>query len=102
MPDQPLLDVRDLRVSFRTRRGSVTVVDGLSFSVAPGEILGVVGESGSGKSVSMLAVLRLLTSPNVTVEGDVRFRGRDLLTLPDKEMRAVRGREIAMVFQDPM
>ncbi|WP_427918118.1 ABC transporter ATP-binding protein [Streptomyces sp. cg40] len=102
MPDQPLLDVRDLRVSFRTRRGSVTVVDGLSFSVAPGEILGVVGESGSGKSVSMLAVLRLLTSPNVTVEGEVRFRGRDLLTLPDKEMRAVRGREIAMVFQDPM
>jgi peptide/nickel transport system ATP-binding protein len=102
MPDQPLLDVRDLRVSFRTRRGSVTVVDGLSFSVSPGEILGVVGESGSGKSVSMLAVLRLLTSPNVTVEGEVRFRGRDLLTLPDKEMRAVRGREIAMVFQDPM
>ncbi|WP_416964049.1 ABC transporter ATP-binding protein [Streptomyces sp. Agncl-13] len=102
MPDQPLLDVRDLRVSFRTRRGTVTVVDGLSFSVSPGEILGVVGESGSGKSVSMLAVLRLLTSPNVTVEGEVRFRGRDLLTLPDKEMRAVRGREIAMVFQDPM
>ena len=102
MPDQPLLDVRDLRVSFRTRRGSVTVVDGLSFSVSPGEILGVVGESGSGKSVSMLAVLRLLTSPNVTVEGQVHFRGRDLLALPDKEMRAVRGREIAMVFQDPM
>jgi peptide/nickel transport system ATP-binding protein len=102
MPDQPLLDVRDLRVSFRTRRGSVTVVDGLSFSVSPGEILGVVGESGSGKSVSMLAVLRLLTSPNVTVEGEVHFRGRDLLALPDKEMRAIRGREIAMVFQDPM
>jgi peptide/nickel transport system ATP-binding protein len=89
-------------VSFRTRRGSVTVVDDLSFSVSPGEILGVVGESGSGKSVSMLAVLRLLTSPNATVEGEVRFRGRDLLALPDKEMRAVRGREIAMVFQDPM
>lgn len=69
MPDQPLLDVRDLRVSFRTRRGPVTAVDGLSFSVAPGEVLGVVGESGSGKSVSMLAVLRLLTSANVTVSG---------------------------------
>ncbi|MBO4257252.1 ABC transporter ATP-binding protein [Streptomyces griseorubiginosus] len=102
MPDQPLLDVRDLRVSFRTRQGTVTAVDGLSFSVAPGEILGVVGESGSGKSVSMLAVLRLLTNPNVTVSGEVLFRGRDLLTLPDREMRSVRGREIAMVFQDPM
>ncbi len=102
MSDQPLLDVRDLRVSFRTRRGTVTAVDGLSLSVAPGEILGVVGESGSGKSVSMLAVLRLLTSPNVTVTGQVLFRGRDLLALPDKEMRSVRGREIAMVFQDPM
>ncbi|MGW1711788.1 ABC transporter ATP-binding protein [Streptomyces sp. NPDC002156] len=99
---EPLLDVRDLRISFRTRTGTVTAVDGLSFSVAPGEILGVVGESGSGKSVSMLAVLRLLTSPNVTVTGQVLFRGRDLLTLPDKEMRSVRGREIAMVFQDPM
>ncbi|MEU1473807.1 ABC transporter ATP-binding protein [Streptomyces sp. NPDC005760] len=101
MPE-PLLDVRDLTVRFRTRQGLVTAVDGLSFSVAPGEVLGVVGESGSGKSVSMLAVLRLLTSANVTVSGEVRFRGRDLLALPDKEMRAVRGREIAMVFQDPM
>ncbi|MFE3035206.1 ABC transporter ATP-binding protein [Streptomyces canus] len=101
MPE-PLLDVRDLSVRFRTRQGPVTAVDGLSFRVGPGEVLGVVGESGSGKSVSMLAVLRLLTSPNVTVTGEVRFRGRDLLTLPDKEMRAVRGREIAMVFQDPM
>ncbi|MFF0013706.1 ABC transporter ATP-binding protein [Streptomyces sp. NPDC005374] len=102
MPDEPLLDVRDLTVRFRTRQGMVTAVDGLSLSVAPGEVLGVVGESGSGKSVSMLAVLRLLTNPNVTVSGEVRFRGRDLLTLPDQEMRAVRGREIAMVFQDPM
>ncbi|MEU9166486.1 ABC transporter ATP-binding protein [Streptomyces sp. NPDC048420] len=101
MPE-PLLDVQDLSVRFRTRQGLVTAVDGLSFSVAPGEVLGVVGESGSGKSVSMLAVLRLLTSPNVSVSGEVRFRGRDLLTLSDKEMRAVRGREIAMVFQDPM
>lgn len=102
MPDEPLLDVRDLTVRFRTRQGMVTAVDGLSLSVAPGEVLGVVGESGSGKSVSMLAVLRLLTNPNVIVSGEVRFRGRDLLTLPDQEMRAVRGREIAMVFQDPM
>ncbi|WP_406155516.1 ABC transporter ATP-binding protein [Streptomyces sp. NBC_00882] len=101
MPE-PLLDVRDLRVRFRTRQGLVTAVDSLSFSVAPGEVLGVVGESGSGKSVSMLAVLRLLTNPNVSVSGEVLFRGRDLLTLPEKEMRAVRGREIAMVFQDPM
>ncbi|MCI3275368.1 ABC transporter ATP-binding protein [Streptomyces cylindrosporus] len=101
MPE-PLLDVRDLRVSFRTRTGTVTAVDGLSFAVPPGEILGVVGESGSGKSVSMLAVLRLITNPNVLVSGEVLFRGRDLLALPADEMRAVRGREIAMVFQDPM
>jgi peptide/nickel transport system ATP-binding protein len=99
---EPLLDVRDLRVSFRTRRGTVTAVDGLSFSVAPGEVLGVVGESGSGKSVSMLGLLGLIRDPNATVTGQVLFRGRDLVTMPDKELRAIRGRDIAMVFQDPM
>jgi peptide/nickel transport system ATP-binding protein len=102
MPDDPLLEVRDLRLSFRTRSGTLPAVDGLSFSVAPGEVLGVVGESGSGKSVSMLAVLGLLKGPNVAVSGQVLFRGRDLLGLPDKQLRSVRGREIAMVFQDPM
>jgi peptide/nickel transport system ATP-binding protein len=98
----PLLDVHNLTVRFRTRQGTVTAVDNLSFSVAPGQVLGIVGESGSGKSVTCLAVLRLLTAPDVTITGEVRFRGRDLLTLNDKELRSVRGREIAMIFQDPM
>jgi peptide/nickel transport system ATP-binding protein len=99
---EPLLDVRNLRVRFRTRQGLVTAVDNLSFRIDPGQVLGIVGESGSGKSVTCLAVLRLLTDPGVTIEGEVLFRGRDLLKLPDKELRSVRGREIAMVFQDPM
>jgi peptide/nickel transport system ATP-binding protein len=99
---EPLLDVRNLSVKFRTRQGQVTAVDNLSFSIAPGQVLGVVGESGSGKSVTCLAVLRLLTDPGVIIEGEVLFRGRDLLKLPDKELRSVRGREIAMIFQDPM
>ncbi len=101
MPE-PLLEVRDLRVRFRTRQGLVTAVDGVSFSVEPGQVLGIVGESGSGKSVTCLAILRLLTDPNVSIEGEVAFRGRDLLSLPPAQMRSVRGREIAMIFQDPM
>jgi peptide/nickel transport system ATP-binding protein len=99
---EPLLDVRDLTVRFRTRQGVVTAVDRLSFSVDAGQVLGMVGESGSGKSVSCLAVLRLLNGPNVTVEGQIGFRGADLLTRSDAGMRSVRGREIAMIFQDPM
>ena len=101
MPE-PLLQVRDLSVRFATRQGVVTAVDGLSFSVGPGEVLGIVGESGSGKSVTVLAVLRLLTDANCTIEGQVLFRGRDVLALPEAELRSVRGREIAMIFQDPM
>ena len=99
---EPLLQVNDLRVQFRTRQGLVTAVDGLSFAVDPGQVLGIVGESGSGKSVSVLAVMGLLADPNCTVTGEVLFRGRDLLTLSDRELRSVRGREIAMIFQDPM
>jgi peptide/nickel transport system ATP-binding protein len=99
---EPLLDVRNLSVSFRTRGGLVTAVDGISFSVDPGEVVGLVGESGSGKSVSMLTVLRLIDNPNCVVEGEVMFGGRNLLELDDKALRRVRGREIAMVFQDPM
>ena len=101
MPE-PLLEVRDLRVRFRTRQGLVTAVDGVSFALEPGQVLGIVGESGSGKSVTCLAILRLLADPNVTIEGEVAFRGRDLLSLSPNEMRSVRGREIAMIFQDPM
>jgi len=99
---EPLLDVRDLRVSFRTRNGKVTAVDGISFQVGVGEVVGLVGESGSGKSVSMLSVLRLIDNPNCVVEGEVLFKGRDLLKMSDAEMRKIRGDEIAMIFQDPM
>jgi peptide/nickel transport system ATP-binding protein len=99
---EPLLDVRNLRVSFRTRGGTVDAVDGISFSVGAGEVVGLVGESGSGKSVSMLSVLGLIDNPNCVVEGEVLFKGQDLLTLDDKALRRIRGQEIAMIFQDPM
>jgi peptide/nickel transport system ATP-binding protein len=97
-----LLDVRDLTVTFRSRRGVVTAVDQLSFRLDEGEVLGVVGESGSGKSVSMMSLLRLIKDPNCTVSGQAEFRGSDLISLPDKQMRSLRGRSIAMIFQDPM
>jgi peptide/nickel transport system ATP-binding protein len=97
-----MLCVRDLKVSFRTEQGLVRAIDGVSFDVAEGEILGVVGESGSGKTVSLLAVMGLINDPNATVEGSIRYRGRELVGLPAKEMRKLRGREIAMIFQDPM
>ena len=101
MPE-PILDVRDLSVRFTTRQGVVTAVDRLSFTVGAGEVLGIVGESGSGKTVTVLSVLRLLTDANVQIEGQVLFRGKDLLALPEAQLRSVRGREIAMIFQDPM
>jgi peptide/nickel transport system ATP-binding protein len=101
MPDA-LLEVRDLSVSFRTENGVVRAVDGLSLSIALGEVIGIVGESGSGKTVSMMAVMRLIRDPNAVVEGEVLLRGRNLMNLPQREMRLVRGGEIAMIFQDPM
>ena len=101
MPDA-LLEVRDLSVSFRTENGIVRAVDGLSLSIALGEVIGIVGESGSGKTVSMMAVMRLIRDPNAVVEGEVLLRGRNLMNLPQREMRLVRGGEIAMIFQDPM
>jgi peptide/nickel transport system ATP-binding protein len=99
---EPLLEIRDLRVSFRTEAGLVRAVDGLSLSVDADDVVGVVGESGSGKTVSMMAVMRLIRDPNAIVEGEVLLRGRDLMALPPGEMRQVRGGEIAMIFQDPM
>ncbi len=99
---EPLLEVKDLKVSFRTEDGVVRAVDGVSFTVDQGEVLGIVGESGSGKSVSMLSVLRLINDPNMQVEGEVIYKGRDLMKLHKDEMREVRGAEIAMIFQDPM
>jgi oligopeptide/dipeptide ABC transporter ATP-binding protein len=96
-----LLEVRDLTVHFDTEDGLVEAVDGVTFNVRSGEILGVVGESGSGKSVTALALLRLIRPPGRIVRGTVRFEGTDLLRLSEDEMRAVRGTRIAMVFQSP-
>jgi peptide/nickel transport system ATP-binding protein len=97
-----MLSVRDLKVSFRTEQGVVQAIDGVSFDVAEGEILGVVGESGSGKTVSLLAVMGLITDPNAVIEGSIKYQGRELVGLSSREMRKLRGREIAMIFQDPM
>ncbi len=97
-----MLSVRDLKVSFRTENGLVRAIDGVSFDVAEGEILGVVGESGSGKTVSLLAVMGLITDPNAEITGSIKYNGRELVGLPAREMRKLRGREIAMIFQDPM
>jgi peptide/nickel transport system ATP-binding protein len=96
-----LLEVRDLTVHFDTEDGLVEAVDGVTFTVSAGEILGVVGESGSGKSVTALALLRLIRPPGRIVQGAVRFEGTDLVGLSEDEMRAVRGTRIAMVFQSP-
>ena len=96
-----LLEVRDLTVHFDTEDGLVEAVDGVTFNVRSGEILGVVGESGSGKSVTALALLRLIRPPGRIVQGAVRFEGTDLVRLSEDEMRTVRGTRIAMVFQSP-
>ena len=98
-----LLDIKDLKVQFKTREGPVHAVDGVSFSLETGESLGIVGESGSGKSVTSLAVMRLLSMPPAVIpDGSIQFEDKDLLELPESEMRKVRGHQIAMIFQDPM
>ena len=98
----PLLEVEDLMTHFFTRDGVVRAVDGVSFSIAPGETLALVGESGCGKSVTSLSIMRLIASPGRIVGGAIRFQGRDLLGLTEPEMRKVRGNDISMVFQEPM
>ncbi len=98
---EPVLDVRDLRVSFRSRRGSVRAVDGVTFSLNPGEILGIVGESGCGKSTLCSSLVRMLPN-NADVTGEIRYRGENLLDKSDQEMRSIRGRDITMVLQNPM
>jgi peptide/nickel transport system ATP-binding protein len=100
---EPLLRVENLRTHFHTRDGVVRAVDGVSFDVRAGETLAVVGESGCGKSVTAMSILRLLPMPPARiVEGRIAFDGRDLLGLPEPEMRAIRGNAIAMIFQEPM
>jgi oligopeptide transport system ATP-binding protein len=98
-----LLEVRDLEVRFSTEDGVVEAVDGISLSVKRGETLAIVGESGSGKSVTALAIMRLIPQPPGRIDsGQILLEGRDLLALPEAQMRAVRGNDVAMVFQDPM
>jgi oligopeptide/dipeptide ABC transporter ATP-binding protein len=99
---EPLLSVEDLRVQFWTRRGTIHAVNGISFDIAPGETLGIVGESGCGKSVTALALLGILPRAGKVTSGHAIFGGRDLLHLSDRQLRRVRGKEIAMIFQDPM
>jgi oligopeptide transport system ATP-binding protein len=99
---EPLLSVDDLRVEFWTQRGTIHAVNGISFAIDRGQTLGIVGESGCGKSVTALALLGILPRAGRVVGGSARFGNRDLLQLSDRELRRIRGREIAMVFQDPM
>ncbi len=99
----PLLEVKGLRTEFRTGGSSFAAVDGISFSLAPGETLGIVGESGCGKSVTSLSIMRLVPNPPGRITaGEIRLEGRNLLDLPEGDMRAVRGDDIAMIFQEPM
>jgi oligopeptide/dipeptide ABC transporter ATP-binding protein len=98
-----LLNVTDLAVTFDSQEGSVHAVDGVSFAIEQGETVGLVGESGCGKSISALAILGLVRMmTNSTITGKVEFMGRDLLALPEHEVRSVRGRDMAMIFQDPV
>src|SRR6187402_943701 len=102
-PATPLLEVEGLKTHFFTRDGVVRAVDGVSFSIQPGETLALVGESGCGKSVTSLSIMRLIASPpGRTVAGAIRFNGRDLLAMSEPAMREMRGNEMSMIFQEPM
>ncbi|MBA3325995.1 MAG: ABC transporter ATP-binding protein [Rhodobacteraceae bacterium] len=99
----PVLEVTDLRTVFQTRDGAVHAVNGVSFSIAPGELLGVVGESGSGKSVTMMSLMGLLPSPPAEIAGgSILFEGREVREMSERDLRELRGGEIGFVFQDPM
>ena len=100
--NRALLEVRDLRIEFPTRRGTLVAVDGVSFDVAEGEVLGVVGESGAGKSLTGASIIGLLEPPGRIADGQIHLAGRRIDNLPYEEMRHVRGRQIGMVFQDPL
>jgi oligopeptide/dipeptide ABC transporter ATP-binding protein len=97
-----LLEVKNLQTHFKTRAGVVKAVDGVSFDVAPGASVGIVGESGSGKSVTSISIMRLIEQPGYIAGGQILFQGRDITELSEREFRRVRGRDLALVFQDPM
>jgi len=99
---QPVLEVRDLTVDFNTRTDSIRAVDGVSFSLSPGQILGLVGESGSGKSVTGLAIMGLIDPPGRIVHGSIKILGQELVGRNDRELTRWRGKDVAMIFQDPM
>ncbi|MBS0126790.1 ABC transporter ATP-binding protein [Thetidibacter halocola] len=99
---EPLLSVRDLRVEFPNRRGTLTALDGISFDIAPGEVLGMVGESGAGKSLTGAAIIGLLEPPGRIAGGEIRLKGQRIDTLSPEQMRRIRGKRIGMVFQDPL
>ena len=98
----PVLQVKDLKTQFFTDDGVVQAVDGVSFDLFPGETLGIVGESGCGKSVTALSILRLIQEPGRIVEGQILFKGSDIVTMSGEEVRDIRGKDIAMIFQDPL
>ncbi|MBE7556180.1 MAG: ABC transporter ATP-binding protein [Anaerolineales bacterium] len=100
--DTPLLQLKNLTTVFPTKRGLVTAVNQVNLRVAPGEILGIVGESGCGKSTVLLSILRLIARPGRIAAGEIIFRGQNLRRLPKKAMRSIRGKEISMIFQDPL
>jgi len=97
-----LLEVTNLRTQFPTRAGLVKSVDGVSFSIGEGELLGLVGESGCGKSITALSIMRLISKPGKITSGSIKFKGEDLTTATDERLREIRGNDIAMIFQDPM
>lgn len=99
--NEPLLELKNLTTIFPTKRGQVTAVNNVNLRLAPGEILGIVGESGCGKSTILLSILGLIARPGY-VEGEVNFRGQNLRRLPQRSIRAIRGKEISMIFQDPL
>lgn len=98
----PVLQVKDLKTEFFTDAGVVHAVDGVSFDLQPGETLGIVGESGCGKSVTALSILRLIQKPGRIVSGQILFKGSDIVTMTGEEVRGIRGKDIAMIFQDPL
>ena len=100
--NDPLLSIKNLTVVFKTRLGEVPVIDDVSFSIAPGEILGIVGESGCGKTMTSLAIMRLMPEQGKVTSGSIRLSGEDLVVASEARMRGLRGNEISMVFQEPM